>query len=76
MPFGLIIFTGIIDPDYCGEEDEFSIQAMNLTNKTVKLEKGTRIAQGILIKISKANFQVVKKMNSKSRGGFGTTGHK
>lgn len=74
--FGLIIFTGIIDPDFCGDEDEFSIQAMNLTNRTVRLDKGLRIAQGILIKISKAEFQVVKKMGNKSRGGFGTTGFK
>lgn len=76
MKFGLIIFTGIIDPDFCGDDDVFSIQAMNLTNKTIKLEKGLRIAQGILIKISKAELRVVKKMNAKSRGGFGTTGYK
>lgn len=74
--FGLLVFPGIIDPDYCGDEDEFSIQAMNLTNKTVRLEKGLRVAQGILIKISKANFDVVPRMGAKSRGGFGTTGHK
>lgn len=76
MKFGLLIFTGIIDPDFCGDEDEFSIQAMNLTNKTVRLEKGLRIAQGILIKISKADFNVVDRMGNKSRGGYGTTGHK
>lgn len=74
--FGLFVFPGIIDPDYCGDEDEFSIQAMNLTNKTIRIEKGLRVAQGILIKISKANFNVVSKMGSKSRGGYGTTGHK
>ena len=74
--FGLFVFPGIIDPDYCGDEDEFSIQAMNLTNKTIRIEKGLRVAQGILIKISKANFDVVTKMGEKSRGGYGTTGHK
>lgn len=74
--FGLMVFPGIIDPDFCGDEDEFSIQAMNLTNKTVKIERGLRVAQGILIKISKADFDVVSKMGNKSRGGYGTTGHK
>ncbi len=73
--FGLLVFTGIIDQDYNGEEDEFNIQVMNITKKKIKIEKGTRIAQGILIKMSHADFVQVKKMGKKSRGGFGTTGH-
>lgn len=74
--FGLLVFTGIIDQDYCGEEDEFNIQVMNITKKKMKIERGTRIAQGILIKMSHATFTQVKKMGKTSRGGFGTTGHK
>jgi dUTPase len=50
---------------------------MNMTNKTQHIEKGTRIWQGVFIKIEKADFEVVKKMgNDNSRWGFGTTGIK
>lgn len=71
---GLLVFPGVVDSDYCGDNDELNIQVMNLTSKTVNLEKGSRIAQGILVAIAKAEFKQVKKMAKKSRGGFGTTG--
>ncbi len=74
--FGLLIIPGIVDYDFCGNNDEIKIQALNLSKKAIILEKGTRIAQGIFVKISKANFVEVPKMSIKSRGGFGTTGEK
>lgn len=73
--FGLLVIGGTIDQDYCGEEDEIHIMAFNVRDEKVFLPKGTRIAQGIFSKISKVSFQEVSKMSSKSRGGFGTTGH-
>lgn len=67
--------VGIIDQDYCGDKDEIGLQVLNFTGKPVMIEKGERIAQAILVKIVKAEkIKVVKTMNTKSRGGFGSTG--
>jgi dUTP pyrophosphatase len=74
--YGLLVVSGVIDGDYCGENDEIKISVFNLSGKTVVLERGTRIAQGILVKISQADLVEVPKMSSPSRGGFGTTGFK
>ncbi len=64
---------GVIDNDYCGEEDEVKVQVFNSTDKEVAVEKGERIAQGIFVKIDKFNWEETEKMG-KSRGGFGSTG--
>jgi len=65
---------GVIDQDYCGEEDEIKLSVINFSKKEVLIEKGERIAQAILVKIAKVDkFIAVSKMNKKSRGGFGST---
>ena len=76
MKKGLMVSNGIgvIDQDYSGDTDEVMLLALNFTKKNVKVEKGERIAQGLLIKIAQVKkFVEVKKMDKKSRGGFGTT---
>ncbi len=65
---------GIIDQDYCGENDELAILLYNFTDSEVIIEKGERLAQGIFVKIEKGNWNEVEKMADESRGGFGTTG--
>jgi len=67
---------GVIDSDYCGNDDEIHFAAYNFTEKTVKIEKGTRLCQLLLIKCEKFDFKEVDKMEDPSRGGFGTTGVK
>ncbi len=73
---GLMIANGIgvIDEDYCGDEDEIGLSVINFTQKPVIVEKGERLCQGILVKITLASLRQVSKMTNKSRGGFGTTG--
>ena len=71
-PHGL----GIIDHDYCGEQDEIKIQVYNFTDNSVKVERGEKIAQGVFIKINKLDWIEVDSMNSESRGGFGSTDNK
>lgn len=66
--------VGVIDQDYSGDEDELKLQALNFTKKTVKVERGERIAQAVFVKIERPEFVEVKSMTSKSRGGFGSTG--
>lgn len=67
---------GIGDPDFNGEEDEYKFPTFNFTKKTVVVNKGTRIAQGMFVKFTRASWNEVPKMKSKSRGGFGSTGRK
>ncbi|HVZ11095.1 MAG TPA: dUTP diphosphatase [Candidatus Paceibacterota bacterium] len=66
--------VGIVDSDYAGEEDEYKFLAYNFTKKPVTIEKGTRIAQGIFVKFTRATWKEVSKMTAKTRGGFGSTG--
>lgn len=73
---GLLVSTGYIDNDYCGEEDEILLQVYNITENDVVIEKGERIGQGVFIKVDKSEWEEVDEMSNKSRGGFGSTGHK
>lgn len=74
---GLIIphGIGIVDADYCGDEDELLCQVYNITRKPVTVMRGERIGQAMFIKFGKVSkWKEQKQMNKKSRGGFGTTG--
>lgn len=65
---------GIIDQDYHGEKDELLVQAQNITDAPVTVERGERIAQGVFLKIERADWKEVESHGKESRGGFGTTG--
>ena len=65
---------GIIDQDFCGPEDELILQLYNFTDKPVTIERGTRLAQAVLVKIALAEFEEVNEIAPNSRGGFGSTG--
>lgn len=73
---GLLVSTGYIDNDYCGEADEILLQVYNITENDAVIEKGERIGQGVFIKVDKSEWEEVDEMSNKSRGGFGSTGHK
>lgn len=64
---------GIIDQDYCGNEDEIKIQVMNFTEKSVTIAKGTKIAQGLFVRVDRFEFDEVDEIKKESRGGFGST---
>jgi len=67
---------GIGDNDFCGDNDEWRFPALNFTNKPVKIERGTRIAQMVILPVEVVNLDEVEKLGDKDRGGFGTTGVK
>lgn len=69
IPQGL----GIVDNDYCGEEDELQIQVYNFTEEIVNVERGSRIAQAVFVRVDTAEWNEVEQMASPSRGGFGST---
>lgn len=74
MKKGLLITAGIIDQDYCGDNDELLTQFYNFTDQDVTIERGERVAQGVFVKIEIGDWEEVENMNSNDRGGFGTTG--
>lgn len=65
---------GIIDQDYCGDDDEIGFLAYNFTDNSVKVDKGERIAQALFVPVEKVELVQVDKMDEKSRGGYGSTG--
>jgi dUTP pyrophosphatase len=67
---------GIIDQDYCGDNDELLIQMYNFTSQPVQVDKLDRIAQGIFVPVLKPDFLEVDSLETNSRGGFGSTGQK
>lgn len=73
--FGLMVpqGIGIVDNDYCGEEDELQIQVYNFTDKVVNVVRGSRIAQALFVRVDTAEWNEVERMQSPSRGGFGST---
>lgn len=65
---------GLIDQDYHGDLDEIFVQVQNISHEPVTVLRGERIAQGLLVAITKADWQEVTSHNVESRGGFGSTG--
>lgn len=65
---------GLIDQDYHGPKDEIFVQVKNVTDKPVTVERGERIAQGLFVKIDRAEFVEVDGHGAETRGGFGSTG--
>jgi dUTP pyrophosphatase len=66
--------VGVVDPDYCGPEDEVKIAVMNFTDAPVTVRRGDRIAQGIFLAAPRVAWEEVDRLRPKSRGGFGATG--
>lgn len=63
---------GTIDADYRGE---IKVVLINFSEKTYKIKKFDRIAQGVLAKYEHADFVEVEDLDKTERqGGFGSTG--
>ncbi len=65
---------GVIDRDYCGPADEIMIQVYNMTDAPVTVPRGARIAQGLFVRVDKADFEEADDLKKPDRGGFGSTG--
>jgi dUTP pyrophosphatase len=73
---GLIVANGVgvLDPDYSGPNDEVMIQVMNVTESDVKISRGDRLAQGIVLPAPRVTWEEVTEIRELTRGGFGSTG--
>ena len=68
--------VGIIDSDYYGNPDNeghIMVPLMNITDQTVTIKQGERIAQGIFMPYLKTSDDEAKQ--AKRVGGFGSSGH-
>src|SRR3954471_6290461 len=74
---GLIVANGVgvVDPDYCGPNDEVRIQVLNISGAEVQVMRGDRLAQGIVLPAPRVIWQEVTDLREVTRGGFGATGN-
>lgn len=66
--------VGIVDEDYCGDNDEYRAILFNFTDEPVTVAKGDRIAQVVVLPYDKVNVREVDTLGAPDRGGLGTTG--
>jgi dUTP pyrophosphatase len=74
---GLVVANGVgvVDSDYCGPVDEVKIQVLNITDAPVTVARGDRIAQGIILAYTRAEWvEAEATPSAQTRGGFGSTG--
>ena len=66
---------GTVDADYRGE---IGVILVNLSNETVLIEDGERVAQLVFCKVEHIQLAEVEQLNESTRGagGFGSTGVK
>jgi len=67
--------VGVIDPDYSGPNDEVMVQVLNFTSAEVRIARGDRIAQAIVLPAPRVSWQEVTEIREVTRGGFGVTGN-
>lgn len=47
---------GVIDPFYCGQDNEIVLLSQNFADQPVAVRKGSKLAQGILVKYERVDF--------------------
>jgi len=74
---GLLVANGVgvIDPDYSGPNDEVMIQVLNITDRDIRIARGDRLAQGIVLPAPRVTWDEVTEIREVTRGGFGATGN-
>lgn len=73
--YGLMLVNsvGIIDQDYCGDNDTLKFAYINMRDEPATIKHGDRIGQAVVVQIQKPELEQVENMDSEDRGGFGTT---
>jgi dUTP pyrophosphatase len=72
---GVVVLNqpGTVDSGY---RNEIGVMLHNVSINTITIEKGDRIAQGVINEVACANFKVVQELDETERqlDGFGSTG--
>ena len=66
--------VGVVDSDYCGATDEVKIAVFNFSAEPVTVNQGDWIAQGILLPVTRVEWDETGAPERGARGGFGSTG--
>ena len=69
----IVVYMGTIDQAYRGE---VGIMVKNISNKTIAIPSGTKLAQGVLERVYQCTFEEVEEVSETDRGanGYGSTG--
>lgn len=62
--------VGVVDPFYCGDNDENLAFLYNFTDQPITVEAGDRIVQGMIIKTESISWHEVDSMNDDGHGGY------
>ena len=66
---------GIIDQDYHGPEDELRVQVFNFTDELIRVKRGDRVAQALLVPVTTCELiETEEAIATETRGSFGSTG--
>jgi dUTP pyrophosphatase len=68
--------VGIVDPDYCGPDDEVKIAVLNFTSAPVRVAAGDRIAQGMLLPVNRVTWEETQVLREDSREDLGQPGER
>jgi len=75
LQYGITVLNapGTVDSDYRGE---LQVLLVNLGDEDFRLQKGDRIAQAVISKVERVEFEVVESLDETKRGtsGYGSTG--
>ncbi len=67
--------VGVIDSDYCGPNDEILLMLYNISQESLTIQAGERVAQGVLLPVAQARIIEPESWEAnRDRGGFGSTG--
>lgn len=73
LKYGIVCMLGTVDSDFTGE---IGLIIFNLGDEPYTVTDGDRLAQMVICKVAKAEFEVVESLDETERGsgGFGHTG--
>src|SRR5262245_13904294 len=60
--------VGVVDSDYCGPDDEIKIEVLNFTAGPVAVRRGDRLAQGVVLPFTRAEWDEQPRPARTSRG--------